>query len=142
MNPPLFKDAGQAGLYHLHPTCHDILPSLASAAHRQLRSVELHRTQGLQSLLRELGKQLDFPDWYGANLDALHDCLCDPAWRGEQGTILLLTGISNLRRSAPDALAPLIEVLRSACLPQPGLGAPLWILLSEPVRGVDRLPAA
>ena len=30
-----------------------------------------------KELHRELAEKLDFPEWYGANLDALHDCLTD-----------------------------------------------------------------
>ena len=35
---------------------------------------------GLESpraLHRALAEALDFPDWYGCNLDALHDCLTE-----------------------------------------------------------------
>ena len=31
--------------------------------------------QSLQELHGLLKKELSFPDWYGSNLDALHDCL-------------------------------------------------------------------
>ena len=35
----------------------------------------------------ELAEQLDFPDWYGGNLDALYDCLTDLT---EETSIILL----------------------------------------------------
>ena len=38
-------------------------------------------------LHRLLAEQLDFPDWYGGNLDALYDCLTDLT--EETSTILL-----------------------------------------------------
>ncbi|MGH3609345.1 MAG: barstar family protein, partial [Pseudonocardiaceae bacterium] len=28
-----------------------------------------------------MGSALDFPAWYGRNLDALHDCLADLSWQ-------------------------------------------------------------
>ena len=31
----------------------------------------------MDRLHRLLAEQLDFPDWYGGNLDALYDCLTD-----------------------------------------------------------------
>ena len=37
-----------------------------------------------------LSKELDFPSWFGRNLDALHDCLTDIG----SPTRLLLTGAS------------------------------------------------
>ena len=38
-------------------------------------------------LHRLLAEQLDFPDWYGGNLDALYDCLTDLT---EETSIILL----------------------------------------------------
>ena len=35
-------------------------------------------TLSFGALLKQLGEALNFPDWYGANFDALHDCLTDP----------------------------------------------------------------
>ena len=31
----------------------------------------------MEDIHKTLAQQLDFPDWYGGNLDALHDCLTD-----------------------------------------------------------------
>ena len=31
----------------------------------------------MEDIHQTLAQQLDFPDWYGGNLDALHDCLTD-----------------------------------------------------------------
>ena len=36
-----------------------------------------------------LAQQLSFPEWYGSNLDALHDCLTD---LGEETVIAVLHG--------------------------------------------------
>lgn len=39
-------------------------------------------------LLRSLSSQLSFPDWFGWNWDALHDCLRDLSWLQESGIVL------------------------------------------------------
>lgn len=31
----------------------------------------------MEEIHRSLAQQLTFPEWYGSNLDALHDCLTD-----------------------------------------------------------------
>lgn len=41
----------------------------------------------MDRLHRLLAEQLDFPDWYGGNLDALYDCLTDLP---EETTVILL----------------------------------------------------
>ncbi len=40
-----------------------------------------------EQLLIALGEALSFPDYYGANWDALADCLMDMSWR--EGPVLL-----------------------------------------------------
>lgn len=65
----------------------------------------LHR--GKAGLLRELGRVLDFPAYYGQNLDALHDCLADLA----TPTLLLWDGWAALARSDPQTYVVAIEVL-------------------------------
>lgn len=39
-------------------------------------------------LLRSLSSQLSFPDWFGWNWDALHDCLRDLSWLQESRIVL------------------------------------------------------
>ena len=36
---------------------------------------EIHNREELHDILK---RELSLPDWYGRNLDALHDCLTDP----------------------------------------------------------------
>ena len=45
------------------------------------------------ALLAALGEALSFPDWYGANWDALADCLMDMSW--SEGPVLLHLTRSN-----------------------------------------------
>lgn len=60
-----------------------------------------------------LARELDFPQWYGRNLDALHDCL---------GAIREETRITFLHFSAlPFPTAGLLRVLRDSEVENPGL---------------------
>jgi RNAse (barnase) inhibitor barstar len=92
--------------------------------------------------LREFGHALQLPDWYGTNLDALHDCLTDSEWQPAAPLILLVRGLEILRHNDPEALTGLVEALRSAGEVRAAQGHPLWILLATPVRGVAHLPGA
>lgn len=77
-------------------------------------AVDLQQYDKMRDLLRPLGKALDFPEWYGANLDALFDCLSDPEWL-EQGGVVRLYGLAGLQRSDPAGWAELLDVFQSAC---------------------------
>jgi RNAse (barnase) inhibitor barstar len=62
-----------------------------------------------------LAATLGFPDWYGANLDALWDCLTDLA----EPTVLLWDGWGPLARSAPERFAKLLRVLHDRTVEVP-----------------------
>ncbi len=64
-----------------------------------------------------LRERLGFPDWYGCNLDALHDLLTE---RGEETTLLLCHQEDMVRQLGPYAGA-LLEVLRHAAQVNPNL---------------------
>jgi len=44
---------------------------------------------GKQRLLTAVGRALDFPDYYGANWDALEECLGDLSWRAGPAWLLI-----------------------------------------------------
>lgn len=138
MSHAILTDDRLAGLYHLPANRH---PDLGATGH-PLFTVDVARCRDLGETLREFGQALHLPDWYGANLDALHDCLSDPEWQAERPAILLVRGLEILRHSDPEALSSLIEVLRSAAELRAAQGHPLWILLGTPVRGIATLPGA
>lgn len=52
------------------------------------RSLDLSQFATRRALQEALAREFSFPDWYGHNLDALHDCLTALA----QPTRLTLTG--------------------------------------------------
>ena len=57
---------------------------------------------------------LEFPDWFGRNLDALADCLHDLAEEpGGEGTPrhLIWDGVAQLRRHHPDVYQDIASVL-------------------------------
>lgn len=60
-----------------------------------------------EEVLRAIGAALDFAPYYGANLDALNDCLRDLAGP----TVLLWDAWSGFARSAPGEFGRVIRVL-------------------------------
>jgi hypothetical protein len=79
------------------------------------------------NLLDAMARALDFPDWFGANWDALEDCLSDLSWRKAEGHVLIL-------RSYPkgDELGLLTDVLRTVADYWAGRGKPFFAVYLDP----------
>ncbi|KXB31709.1 hypothetical protein AT959_04955 [Dechloromonas denitrificans] len=142
MKHSLLQDASRAGLYHLPAARRGEVLAQAGQAHLAQLSANLSTAGDAGEVLRELGRTFEFPIWYGANFDALHDCLTDPDWQARKSLLLLVSGLEALRHNDPEAFSTLIDVLRSAAQIRSAEKHPMWILLTSPARGVANLPDA
>ena len=79
-----------------------------------------------ETLLKNIAAALEFPDWFGANWDALEDCLSDLP--GEGYVVLF----ENPR--AGDELGILVDVLRSSAESWAGRGKPFFAVFIDPGR--------
>jgi hypothetical protein len=80
------------------------------------------------ALMKNIAGALRFPDWFGANWDALEDSLSDLP---EQGYVLLFEGAQP-----GDELGVLIDVLRSSAEWWLGRGKPFFAVFVDPARTV------
>jgi RNAse (barnase) inhibitor barstar len=143
MKPGVFSQSKSAGVYHLTHTQDADIPKLAADAKREYRLVDLSPCQTKDQALIRLGHDLAFPDWYGANFDALNDCLNDNHWRPEKGLIVKITGLDRLNKADADTCGTLLEILDAACHPDhPQNLPPLWFLIDTPLTGIKPLPKA
>lgn len=76
------------------------------------------------ALLSRLAAELKFPDYFGGNLDALHDCLDDlEQYAPAPGYLVLVEHADAACPARPEDFAAVIEVLEEAVLQrraQPG----------------------
>lgn len=142
MSEKFIRKADQAGIYYLPATRRDALMASATKARLRPAPVTIPREAHSGALLKQLGEALDFPDWYGANFDALHDCLTDPDWVPVTGLVLLLAGTANLHKGDPDGFATLIEVFEAVAGELGRHGTPFWVMLDSPATGIPTLPKA
>lgn len=98
-------------------------------------AVDLANCAKTEAALRELGRQLAFPTWYGSNFDALFDCLSDADWRDGRPTLIALSGLETLTRHDPDGCRTLLDVLHEACLARSAADAPLHIAVTPGLPG-------
>ncbi|MCB4360713.1 barstar family protein [Quatrionicoccus australiensis] len=135
------KKSLASGLFHFLPVDRPGIEKIARQHGSRLLAVDLGHAGSRELVLHTLGQALAFPDWYGANFDALHDCLADEEWRGKCGSIVLISGLTTLRKTDPDAYTTLLEVLSSAAHIADAKH-PLWLLLDAPAPGASPLPVA
>lgn len=73
--------------------------------------------QAPSAMYDEFARVLDFPDYFGRNPDALHDCLSDVAhgdygWSAEAtGLALVVAGLDTFRERFPQACLTLADAL-------------------------------
>lgn len=92
------------GLHHLG----DSEPAAATFA------VDLSGCEKITDALRCLGEALDLPDYYGANLDALFDCLSDSEWLDGQPIVIRCYGMAAFRARAAEGVDRLLSVMDAA----------------------------
>jgi len=79
-------------------------------------------------LLKNIAAALEFPAWFGANWDALEDCLSDLAG---QGYVLLFE-----EAKPGDDLGILVDVLRSSAQSWAARGKPFFAVFIDPARSL------
>jgi len=114
------------GIFHLPANF-----PLASAV-----TVKLGKCQNTGDLLQCLGTALAFPDWYGANFDALFECLSDP----DSPAHIHLLGLEGFANRNPDDFSILLEVLRAACDARAEMEAPLIVCIDTAAADIAPWP--
>lgn len=73
------------------------------------------KCQTLSGLYDQLGKALDFPDYFGKNLDALEECLLDLTWISEKEIVLTITDRDDfLKHEKPEKQEIVAEIFELA----------------------------
>lgn len=142
MSDHFFANGETSGLYYLP---HHRRPAVRAAAKKErlrVLSAEIGPPATKNAALTQLGAALEFPIWYGANFDALFDCLTDADWQPAKGHLILISGMANLRASDPDSFATLTEVLQAAAESRLAANSPFWIAIDTPAPGIPGLPEA
>ena len=142
MSDNLLTKADESGVYHLVTSRRTSIESAALHAQFCVLKADITRPATTEAVLRQLGSALNFPSWYGANFDALHDCLTNPDWAPAKGHVLFINGLAGLRASDPGDFATLIDVFQSASEIRRATHTPFWVLLDAPARGIPTLAEA
>jgi len=137
-----FKTSNSSGVYYLPPARRPAVEGVAEKERLLLPKAEMSPHASKEKALAQLGTDLQFPIWYGANFDALFDCLTDADWQPAKGHVLMIHGMAALRTTDPDDFTTLIEVFKAAADARKDAGSPFWILIDSPARGIQSFPEA
>lgn len=118
----------------------------ARAAGLEVVRIPLAGVAGKGALLERFAAALAFPDWFGANWDALEDCLGDLSWRPDQGRVLLIDGFESLASGAREDFRVLLELLTDVAEYWAGRGRAFFVVFVDPaqklrLRSWDDAPA-
>ena len=138
----LLTRADLSGIYHLPSSGVEALRQATGALGFACFAVDLGKageTGDLAVALEALGRGLGFPEWYGANLDALNDCLTDFSWNEAPGYVVILSGADTLHELG-EPFARLNGVLDNAVQEWRRQGVPFWIFYDLRADGLAFLP--
>ena len=72
---------------------------LTSSAEWHIARIDGLKTRTLKKLYKKLGSRLEFPDYFGNNLDALADMLSDLSWLEAPNVILYIKNMDGFLSS-------------------------------------------
>lgn len=134
-----FADAGRSGVYLVGEAELDALDAAAHAVGHLVRRVNLAGCRGKTDLLQRIATTFEFPKAFGANWDALADCLQDLGWLPDAGGhVWLFDHACDLRDASPGDFDTLSDVLAVACAFWKRHGVPCHACLALP----DSRPSA
>ena len=129
-----------AGIYHLpHSDC-KALKQAVHAAHFGWLQADFGESKDITAILEKVGKDLRLPDWYGANYDALSDCLSDLSWNTAPGYVLLISGADELHAHDEAAFDTLNDVLTAVIENWQQEKIPFWVFYDMRPNGLAALP--
>lgn len=135
----LLGQAELSGIYHLPSSGVAPLQKAAESLDYACFKADLRESDDLAVALVELGRSLGFPEWYGANLDALNDCLTDFSWYEAPGYVVIIAGADTLHaRGIP--FVQLNEVLAAAAQEWRKQDIPFWVFYDMRADGLVALP--
>ena len=132
----------QAGIYYLPATRRSALAAAIGKTGLHPVKLAIQPDTNIRDVLVRIGSLLQFPDWYGANFDALFDCLTDPECQAGRGCLISITGTHRLAAAQPEAFSTLLDVLQSAAETLRADGTPFWVLVDTPSPALNALPEA
>jgi hypothetical protein len=135
----VLTDPTQGGAYFVDAQDAHELAEVAGGLDFAVARIELDGCQDKSSALAAIARGLRFPEWFGANFDALADSLGDMSWLPAKGYLLLLEHADAWREADDDNFAMLLDVLNEAAASWGDQGKPFWAVFPLQAEHVSQL---
>jgi RNAse (barnase) inhibitor barstar len=110
----LQKKLQKGGLLDVATVSQDDVIEAARELGMAMFVVDCDRARSRSAVLRAIAKAVDFPEFFGGNLDALYDCLCDTVQDQKVGMFLWLHSLHSGDPALADDAAAIISVCDDA----------------------------
>ncbi|TCT10785.1 barstar family protein [Paralcaligenes ureilyticus] len=106
----LQKKLQKGGLLDVSSVSQEDLSKAADALGMTVFVVNCDRARSRSAVLRAIARAVDFPEYFGSNLDALSDCLCDTVLDQKVGVVLCLDNLHSGDPALADDAAAVLSV--------------------------------
>ena len=110
------------------------LRAWAADTGQAFREIQFNGGADKKAVLRSIAQSLAFPSWFGANLDALYDCLTDlpdgTALGAARGWVIVLGPLPAPPHLDEDTRTALLDVFRDAAEDFATRGVPLRVFFT------------
>jgi RNAse (barnase) inhibitor barstar len=121
-----------AGVYEIPEAGVDAIIAAAEANKHIVYRADLRAARGREQMLKIVGEGLELPAWYGANFDALMDCICDMNWIPAPGYTIIIENCHNIHSLAYADFNMMIDVFAEAAKAWREEGKPFWCFVDLP----------
>ena len=105
------------------------LPSLLADLGQSVAEVDGTVVNSENDLFRAIADGFCFPGYFGANWDALDECLRDLQWLPSDGYVILLAGADALWRRSPGMLMKLMDAVVFSARHWDQVGTPMNLVI-------------
>jgi RNAse (barnase) inhibitor barstar len=127
----VLKDSESAGVYALSDAA--LMREIEEAA-RELKyaffPIQGGDIRNKDDFLNSIARVMDFPDYFGANWDALEDCLTDLLWVNADGYVIAYKDVSTFASGDPDGFATALDIFRASAEHWRSQGRGFFVLLA------------
>jgi RNAse (barnase) inhibitor barstar len=135
----LLAASDQAGAYFADAHDREDLVEAANALQYAVVPIDLRDCDDGRLAAARIAEALRFPEWFGANWDALADCLSDLSWWPSAGYVLVLEHASQWRAQDRESFDIVLEILGETSARWAEERVPFWTFFPLPTRELEEI---
>lgn len=135
----ILANVDHAGVYHMPLDGEAGLVLAAEANGFMVFRVDLAGARDKDNMLAIIARAMAFPEWFGANWDALLDSLADLGWRPAEGYVVVLEHCDGIHGRAEADFVALLQVFEQAANEWREQGIAFWCFVDMQADGINWL---